>query len=88
MKMWEGYSLLGANMGHLDFWKNFLQNGEINVDCQLDVIQKTKFDFTWYPFDAHTFQIPLISGKIINNNSVAPEATFRWSKLQHFYKWA
>ena len=46
--------------------KLLLQDGKIIIDCKTDIIQKEEFDFTWYPFDAHTFKVPFVSGKRIN----------------------
>ena len=50
-----------------------LQDGKIIIDCKTDIIQKEEFDFTWYPFDAHTFKVPFVSGKRIRIVVKIPE---------------
>ena len=65
--LWNGLKVVTdlANTEQAKCHKTFQikQNGEISIDCKLDLIHKAEFDFTWYPFDSHTFKIPLISGK-------------------------
>ena len=88
--LWNGLKVVTdlANTEQAKCHKTFQikQTGEISIDCKLDLIHKTEFDFTWYPFDAHTFKVPFVSGKRIMIVVKIRECYDCYSKFLFFFR--